>query len=133
LLATKIEPQLGLHGPEILFEYPASQASLAKTITRANGMEVAERFELYWRGVELANGFYELTDAAELRRRFEEVNNTRVADDRPALPLPKSLLSAMEQGLPDSAGCALGFDRLVMLALGAESIHDVRAFGEPVV
>ncbi len=132
LLVTKIEPRLGLQGPELLFDYPASQASLAKTVIR-NGIEVAERFELYWRGVELANGYHELTDAAELRARFIEVNNARAADGRPALPLPESLLSAMERGLPNSTGCALGYDRFVMLALGTESIGDVMAFGEGVV
>jgi lysyl-tRNA synthetase class 2 len=127
LLATKIEPTLGQTAPELLYYYPASQASLAKTIER-DGIEVAERFELYWRGVELANGYHELTDAAELRRRFIEVNAGRVADNRPALPLPESLLAAMERGLPASTGCALGFDRLVMLALGAKQIADVMAF-----
>jgi lysyl-tRNA synthetase class 2 len=132
LLATKIEPTLGQTAPELLFDYPASQASLAKTIER-DGIEVAERFELYWRGVELANGYHELTNPAELRRRFIEVNAVRVADNRPALPLPESLLSAMERGLPASTGCALGFDRLVMLALGAERIADVMAFGDSVV
>jgi lysyl-tRNA synthetase class 2 len=127
LLATKIEPTLGQTAPELLFDYPASQASLAKTVIRGS-FEVAERFELYWRGVELANGYHELTDAAELRRRFIEVNEARTADNRPALPLPESLLAAMEPGLPDSTGCALGFDRLVMLALGAKRIADVMAF-----
>lgn len=133
LLATKIEPWLGLRGPEILFDYPASQASLANTLERAKGIQVAERFELYWQGVELANGFHELTAADELRMRFVEVNKARVLDNRPELPLPESLLSAMDGGLPNSTGCALGFDRLVMLALGAKSIHEVRAFGERVV
>jgi lysyl-tRNA synthetase class 2 len=127
LLATKIEPTLGQSAPELLYYYPASQASLAKTIER-DGIEVAGRFELYWRGVELANGYHELTDAAELRRRFIEVNTARTADNRPALPLPESLLDAMERGLPASTGCALGFDRLVMLALGADRIADVMAF-----
>lgn len=133
LLATKIEPQLGRDAPEILFDYPASQASLAKTIRRENGIEVAERFELYWQGVELANGYHELTDGDQLRARFVEVNKARVTDGRPELPLPESLLTAMQQGLPNSTGCALGFDRLVMLALGAKSIHEVRAFDERVV
>jgi lysyl-tRNA synthetase class 2 len=127
LLATKIEPTLGQTAPEFLYDYPASQASLAKTENRED-IEVAERFELYWRGVELANGYHELTDAAELRRRFIEVNAARTADNRPALSLPESLLTAMERGLPASTGCALGFDRLVMLALGAEQIADVMAF-----
>jgi lysyl-tRNA synthetase class 2 len=93
------------------------------------GVEVAERFELYWRGVELANGYHELTDAAALRARLEAVNGARVADGRASLPLPERLLAAMDApGLSPCAGCALGFDRLVMLACSAASIDDVMAF-----
>jgi lysyl-tRNA synthetase class 2 len=128
LLALRVEPQLGRDRPEIIYHYPASQASLAKVITAADGTRVAERFELYWRGVELANGFHELADAAELRRRFEAVNQARTADGRDALPMPERLLAAMEHGLPDCTGCALGFDRLLMLATGAASIDEVIAF-----
>jgi elongation factor P--(R)-beta-lysine ligase len=128
LLALVVEPRLGAAGPEILLDYPASQSALARIVVR-DGVEVAERFELYWRGVELANGYHELTDAAELRARLEDVNRRRRADGRPALPLPESLLAAMEQpGLPDCAGCALGFDRLVMLACGATTIDEVMAY-----
>ncbi len=130
LLAMRVEPQLDRERPEILYHYPASQASLAKVATTDDGMPVAERFELYWRGVELANGFHELTDAAELRRRFDSVNAARRADGRDELPLPERLLAAMEHGLPECAGCALGFDRLVMLAVGAASIDEVIAFPE---
>jgi len=128
LLATRVEPQLGRDRPEIIYHYPASQASLAKIVPTGKGFDLAERFELYYRGVELANGFHELTDANELRGRFEAVNAARVADGRPALPLPETLLAAMKHGLPDCTGCALGFDRLVMLAIGAKSIDDVMAF-----
>jgi lysyl-tRNA synthetase class 2 len=128
LLATRVEPQLGHDRPEILYHYPASQASLANVAKSDAGYEVAERFELYYRGIELANGFHELADASELRRRFEAVNVGRVADGRGALPLPESLLAAMERGLPACTGCALGFDRLVMLALQTESIDQVVAF-----
>ncbi len=129
LLATVVEPKLGECAPEILYDYPASQSSLAATAVRGKGVEVAERFELYWRGVELANGFHELTDAAALRRRIEQVNEQRLADGRPALPLPERLLAAMEKpGLRACSGCALGFDRLVMLACGCESIDDVMTF-----
>jgi len=127
LLATQIEPKLGLAGPEILYDYPASQAALAKITRREDGVEVARRFELYWRGIELANGYDELTDAAELRNRLDQVNKNRAANDRSVLPLPESLLSAMEAGLPDCSGCALGFDRLVMLSLGEKSIAEVIA------
>ena len=130
LLALRVEPHLGRDAPEILYDYPASQAALARVALRENGLEVAERFELYWRGVELANGYHELTDAVELRRRLEGVNLGRQADGREALPLPESLLAAMEAGLPGCAGCALGFDRLAMLAIGAESIGEVMAFSE---
>lgn len=128
LLATRVEPQLGLDRPEILYHYPASQSSLAKVVRSPLGYDVAERFELYYRGIELANGFRELTDAAEQRRRFEEVNSARLKDGRSLLPMPESLLASMEHGLPDCTGCALGFDRLVMLATTSKSIDDIIAF-----
>jgi elongation factor P--(R)-beta-lysine ligase len=128
LLATRVEPHLGRDRPEILYHYPATQASLAKVVTSDAGYEVAERFELYYRGIELANGFHELGDVVELRRRFEEVNAARAADERATLPLPESLLAALGRGLPPCTGCALGFDRLSMLASGLASIDDVIAF-----
>jgi lysyl-tRNA synthetase class 2 len=128
LLALKVEPHLGRDGPEILYDFPESQAALARVVERENGKRVAERFELYLRGVELANGYCELTDAAELRRRFEAVNDAREADGRRRLPLPESLLTAMASGLPACTGCALGFDRLAMLAVEAESIDEVMTF-----
>jgi lysyl-tRNA synthetase class 2 len=127
ILAALVEPQLGRDRPEILYHYLATQAALAKTTTSPTGYEVAERFELYYRGIELANGYHELSDATEQRRRFEAVNAARVADGRPALPLPNSLLTALEHGLPDCTGVALGFDRLAMLATGASSIDEVIA------
>ena len=130
ILTTRIEPKLGVAAPEILYDYPASQAALAKNDRREDGVDVARRFELYWRGVELANGYDELTDAEELRNRLVQLNVNRVTTGRPALPLPASLLAVMENGLPESAGCALGFDRLVMLAVGAKSIAEVMAFPE---
>lgn len=130
LLADVVEPRLGVDRPEILYDYPASQSALAITATRADGTLVGERFELYWRGIELANGYHELTDAAALRARLEEVNRKRSADGRPTLPLPERLLAAMtDPGLPPCSGCALGFDRLAMLACGANSIDEVLAFG----
>jgi lysyl-tRNA synthetase class 2 len=128
LLATRIEPQLGLDCPEIIYHYPVSQASLAKVVTSQDGVEVAERFELYYRGIELANGFHELSDAVEQRRRFEAVNEARVADCRSPLPMPESLLAALKCGFPDCTGVALGFDRLAMLAIGASSIDDLIVF-----
>ena len=128
ILATRVEPQLGRDRPEIIYHYPATQAALAKTTTVPTGYEVAGRFELYYRGVELANGYHELRDAVEQRRRFAAVNAARVADGRPALPLPEGLLDSLEHGLPDCTGVALGFDRLAMLAIGVKSIAEVMTF-----
>jgi len=129
ILATVVEPQLGDTGPEILYDYPASQSALSATAVRPDGVEVAERFELYWRGVELANGYCELRDAAVLRQRLEHVNQQRLADGRPALPLPEALLAAMTGfGLPPCTGCALGFDRLAMLVIGATSVGATMTF-----
>jgi lysyl-tRNA synthetase class 2 len=128
LLATCVEPQLGDGAPEIIFDYPASQAALAKVVASENGTNVAQRFELYWKGVELANGYHELTDPEELRGRFREVNRAREAAGRPRLPMPEQLLAAMARGMPESTGVAMGFDRVVMLAAGLHSIKDVMAF-----
>lgn len=126
LLAKHIEPKLGVGRPEILYHYPASQSALATVATDELGVEVAERFELYYGGIELANGYYELTDAHELRERLTEVNSHRVADGRGALPLPEKLLAAMQSpGLPPCAGVALGFDRLLMLSAGAASLDEL--------
>lgn len=130
LLATRVEPQLGDAEPEILYHYPASQAALAAIAKKADGEQVAERFEMYWQGVELANGYHELTDAGELRTRLAAVNNARVADGRGSLPLPESLLSAMESGLPTCSGCALGLDRIVMLACKQTSLEGIIPFRE---
>ncbi|MVY05246.1 elongation factor P lysine(34) lysyltransferase, partial [Escherichia coli] len=89
---------------------------------------VAERFEVYYKGIELANGFHELTDAREQRLRFEQDNRKRAARGLPQQPIDNNLLAALEAGLPDCSGVALGVDRVVMLALGAESIGEVIAF-----
>lgn len=130
-LATRVEPTLGVGRPELLFHYPASQAALATTATDEQGVSVAERFELYVDGVELANGYRELTDPIELRRRLELANAQRAAAGAPELPLPHRLLADMTSpGLPPCAGVALGFDRLVMVAVGAESIGDVLAIDD---
>ena len=126
LLAERIEPQLGQSAPTLLYHYPPSQAALAQV--DLGPPPVAERFELYVQGVELANGFHELRDASVLRERMEHENAGRRLEGKQALPGPQRLLSAMEHGLPDCCGVALGFDRLVMLALGAQSIDEVIAF-----
>jgi lysyl-tRNA synthetase class 2 len=122
VLVEKIEPNLGLGRPTILCEYPASEAALARRTTKDG--RVAERFELYVCGVEIANGFGELTDAGEQRTRFESemTEKQRVYGER--YPIDADFLSALAQ-MPDASGCALGFDRLVMLAAGAEHIEQV--------
>ncbi len=131
LLAELVEPQLGHGRPVFLCDYPASQAALAKTVTRSDGIVVARRFELYIAGVEYCNGYHELTNAAELRRRNAEQSAVRAAAGLQPLPENSRLLTAMEHGLPESSGVALGFDRLAMLLLGAERIAEVIPFAFP--
>jgi len=126
LLGERVQPHLGVDRPALLYDYPASQAALARV--RAENPPVAERFELYVAGIELANGFHELRDAAELRRRNAAVNAQRQADGKTTLPEQSRLLPAMQSGLPPAVGVALGFDRLVMLVAGATSLREVMAF-----
>ncbi|MGN6489998.1 MAG: EF-P lysine aminoacylase EpmA [Devosia sp.] len=122
VLVEKVEPQLGLGRIAVLDRYPAAEAALARRT--ADDRRVAERFELYACGVELANGFGELTDAAEQRRRFEleMAEKARLYGER--YPIDEELLAALPL-MPDTSGVALGFDRLVMLATGAPRIEDV--------
>jgi elongation factor P--(R)-beta-lysine ligase len=126
LLAECVEKHLGRGKPTILHDYPPSQAALA--CVRNDPYPVAERFELYVEGIELANGYHELLDAGVLRDRNRRANEQRALDGKPPLPEDSSLLSAMESGLPPCCGCALGFDRVVMLVAGAKSIDEVIAF-----
>jgi lysyl-tRNA synthetase class 2 len=126
LMSHRIEPCLDPAVPVFVYDYPASQAALARV--RAGDPPVAERFELYCGGMELANGFHELQDAAEQRRRFEAERSARRKAGMVEVPLDEPFLTALEQGLPDCAGVALGVDRLVMLATGASSIGEVLAF-----
>jgi lysyl-tRNA synthetase class 2 len=123
ILVDRVEPRLGLGRPTILYEYPASEAALARA--RPDDARVAERFELYACGVELANGFAELTDPAEQRRRFsaEMDEKQRVYGER--YPLDKDFLAALAV-MPEASGVALGLDRLVMLATGAPHIDLVQ-------
>ena len=126
LLTHVVEPRLGRGRMTFLYDYPASQAALAQV--RAGNPPVAERFELYIEGVEIANGFHELGDAAEQRRRFERDLAYRQKHELPEVPLDRHLLDALANGMPDCSGVALGFDRLVMVAAGAESIEAVVTF-----
>ena len=126
LMVERVQPHLGTLAPVLLYDYPASQAMLARL--RQGDPPVAERFELYASGVELASGYHELLDAEELRRRNTRANRQRRADGKAALPEESRLLAAMEAGLPASSGVALGFDRLVMVAIGASRLAEVMAF-----
>jgi lysyl-tRNA synthetase class 2 len=126
LLTHVVEPKLGQGRLTFLYDYPATQAALARI--QPGNPPVAARFELYLNGIELANGFHELADAVEQRARFARQRQTREAEGLPAVPVDKRLLAALAHGLPDCAGVALGFDRLVMLASGARTIDDVLAF-----
>jgi len=126
LLTELIEPRLSQEGATILYDYPASQAALAKV--RAGDPPVAERFELYVAGIELANGYHELVDADVLRQRNAEANVARTNDGKYTVPTDSRLLTAMQHGLPECTGVALGWDRLVMLAAGASVISDVLSF-----
>jgi lysyl-tRNA synthetase class 2 len=126
LMGFVVGPRLGIGTPCFVTDYPASQASLARL--KPGLPRVAARFEFYLDGIELANGFHELTDAAEQRRRFEADNLIRQQRGQPIRPVDERLLNAMEAGIPDCAGVALGFDRLVALALGAGRLSEAMAF-----
>jgi lysyl-tRNA synthetase class 2 len=123
IFLARIEPELGGPRPTILYDYPISMAALARS--KPGDPRLAERFELYVCGLELANAFGELTDAAVQRLRFQQDQARKRARYGFAYPIDEDFLAALAHGLPPSAGIALGFDRLVMLAAGAERIEDV--------
>lgn len=120
-----VYPQLGQGRVSFITDFPASQAALAQL--NEDG-ETAARFEAFVNGIELANGFHELDDSQEQRRRFEQENARRIGAGLQEMPLDEPLLAALEAGLPDCAGVAMGFDRVVMLATDARHISDVIAF-----
>lgn len=121
-----VQPRLGQERPVFVTNWPASMASLA----RLNPDGTADRFEAFFRGVELCNGFGELTDPKEQRRRFEQDQATRRAAHLPVYPIDEKLLQALKQGMPQSGGNALGVDRLLMLLVGAHSIQSIMPFPE---
>jgi lysyl-tRNA synthetase class 2 len=126
LLERVVEPGLGRGRPTFLHDYPASQAALARV--RPGDPPLAERFELYVEAVELANGFHELEDASEQRRRFVADIEARRRRGLPEVPMDERFLACLDHGLPPCSGVALGVDRLVMLACGASSLDQVLAF-----
>ncbi|WP_447529096.1 EF-P lysine aminoacylase EpmA [Vreelandella sp. TE19] len=131
LMSTVIEPTLGKGELSLVVDYPASQAALAKRHQDDDGQWLASRFELYLDGIELANGYDELTDASEQRARFEADNAERARLNLPQVAIDERLLAALEHGMPEGAGVALGVDRLIQLALGKSRLEDVLAFATP--
>jgi lysyl-tRNA synthetase class 2 len=125
ILTNEVEPHLGKEKPTFLTEYPSSLAALART--KPGESQVAERFELYIDGLELANAFSELTDPEEQRCRFEKDEELRRTAGKTPYPLPERFLAELEN-MPEAAGIALGLDRLIMLITGAKKIDDVVAF-----
>ena len=128
LLSHKLEPALKDLGRVLLYEFPASQAALAQIHQDAYGNKVASRFELYVKGLELANAYQELTSASEQEARFNADNAQRRALGKPEVTADTQLIAALEAGLPDCSGIALGFDRLIMLACGAASLDEIQTF-----
>lgn len=123
-----LEPQFDRNSVTFLYHYPATQASLAKIVTDDNGNLVGKRFETYWQGLELANGYEELTESQEQRARFEAENSLRQQIGYDTVPIDQLLLESLDQ-LPFCSGVALGVDRLLMAIWGKEDIADVQAFG----
>lgn len=124
-----VEPHLG-PGIYFIYDYPAEQCALARLATNAQGLSVAKRFEVYWDGMELANGYWELLSADEQRRRFESDQRIRAAQGLDVPEIDQRFLAALEAGLPDCAGVALGVDRLLMCLLGANDIRKVMPFAD---
>ena len=126
LFSTVVEPQIGQEAPVVVYHFPASQAALAQI--SSEDLRVAERFEFYYKGLEMANGFHELSDAREQLRRFQQDNLQREKMGLPVRAIDTRLLAALQAGIPNCSGVALGVDRLLMIAMGTESIKDVISF-----
>lgn len=127
LISHVIEPALKSSPLVFVYDYPASQAALAKVVN-VDGHAIGQRFEVYLYGIELANGYHELCDSQEQRRRFEQDNKRRVERGLPTQPLDERLLDALAHGMPASSGVALGIDRLLMAVSGQTDMRSVLAF-----
>jgi elongation factor P--(R)-beta-lysine ligase len=125
-MSHSIEPNLGKNELTVLWDYPPSQAALARVVEK-DSIQVAERFEIYLDGVELCNGYHELNDEKELRRRFEMENQARMQQKKEPYALDEKFLSAIER-LPDACGVSVGFDRLMMLRHKAKNLKDILSF-----
>lgn len=130
LMSFVVEPHLGQGELTIIKDFPSSQAALAQTKILTDE-EVAERFEVYARGIELANGYHELICPKEQRRRLESNNGIRAKMGKPPLPLDENLIAALEQGLPDCCGVAVGFDRLMLLRHNGATLSEILPFAWP--
>ncbi len=126
LFSHQVQPHLGQQGITLVYAYPQCQSSLAKLNPQDN--RVAERVEVFWQGVELGNGFYELDNVVEQEQRFDKEIAYRVEQGLPAVCKDKKFLAALAAGLPECAGIALGLDRIIMLLAGSTSIAEVIAF-----
>lgn len=127
LMSGAVEPALAEVGPVFITGYPESQAALAR-VSEKDGLCQAHRFELYVEGVELCNGYWELTDPDEQKRRFAADNRARRLAGKPEMPADQAFLASLEAGMPDCSGVALGLDRLLMLKLGLNNLSGVIAF-----
>ncbi|PFG55072.1 lysyl-tRNA synthetase class 2 [Vibrio sp. ES.051] len=130
LFSVGVEKKIGQDAPAFVYDFPASQAALAKI--NLHDHRVADRFEVYFKGIELANGFHELDNPNEQLARFEQDNAKRVGMGLKPQPIDYHLIAALKAGLPNCAGVALGIDRLIMLALGCDHIDQVTAFPFPI-
>jgi len=126
IMSVIVQPNLPKDKPVFIYDYPATQAALANI--RKDKEHVAERFELFINGVELANGYQELLDASEQQQRFENENKQRLAAGQQIIPVDTHLIAALQQGMPMVSGVALGFERILMLATDKNSIQDAIAF-----
>ncbi|KOO13302.1 poxB regulator PoxA [Vibrio xuii] len=129
LFSIGVEHKIGQRVPAFVYDFPASQAALAKI--NPQDSRVADRFEVYFKGIELANGFHELDNPKEQLNRFESDNAKRLEMGLSPQPIDHHLIAALESGLPECAGVALGIDRLIMLAIGCDHIDQVTAFPFP--
>ena len=124
--ATSVEPKFNKDEVTMIYDFPKEEAALAKTHF-VDGVELAERFEFYYGGIELANGYHELSDPIEQMRRFEEINQKRSLQKKASLPIDKTLIKALEKGLPKNTyGIAVGFDRLFMLKHNLSHINQAQ-------